>query len=169
MTTNHLATPAAQFHFLTSGVLWHARTPNMWGGTSEVSRRGQTVTITQDMLEASPWIARYLGDEEAQIAKWGEVRIAPGAFPDDLDPWTPGTPEAEAAYWKAHDAAWAETDPAERDRKLRTLREQFGAAPSAQRSSSGRSNLREVEAQRARLDALGRRQTNKSFTMPPRD
>jgi hypothetical protein len=126
---NPYARPAEQFHFLQTGIMWRAKPAVMFGGVSEISERGQTVTITAEMLHASPWISRYLGDPEAQIQKWGEVRIAPGPFPDGQSRWVRGAPDWEEAREAARRRAWAVADPDDRVAAHAAVEREFGPAP----------------------------------------
>lgn len=157
-TTNPLARPAESFHWLVSGIIWHAKAANLFAGTSAISERGQTVTITAEMLDASPWIARYLGNDEAQIARWGEVRIAPGAFPSDVLRWTPGSVEHAEAREGARRRAWAILDPAERAAAREAVERDYGPAAPTSRTLSAPTSSPEQRAaneQRRRLDAGG--------------
>lgn len=132
---NPHARPAEQFHWLVDGIIWHTKRPSMFMGSSEISQRGQTVTITADMLEASPWIARYLGDEPGQVERWGEVRIAPGPFPDDAMPWAYGSPAWQEQREDARRRAWAIADPEERAAARAEVERRFGPAPQTSKST----------------------------------
>lgn len=133
-TVNPYARPAEQFHWLVDGVIWRAKAPNLFAGVSEISRRGQTLTLTDEMLAASPWISRYLGDDDAQLDRWGVVRIAPGPFPDDASRWVHGSPGWAEAREVARKAAWAETDPTRREAARAAVEREFGPAPTTSTS-----------------------------------
>lgn len=154
-TGNSYARPAEQFHFLTTGLIWRTKVPSGFGGVSEISTRGQTVTLTRDMLDANPWIARYLGDDDAQIEKWGEVRIRPGAFPDDASPYVHGAPDWEEAREAARRRAWAIADPEERAAARAEVERRYGPAPTTSRTTEIREHYtvrqaREQAERRAR-------------------
>lgn len=124
-----LPKPGDQFHAVTTGITVATSTSLL--GASTVLTRGQTVTLTADMIEASrdrngdSWLD-LLHDDLAQIARWGEVRIAPGPAPADMAPWLPGSPEEDAAREQARRAAYALVDDAERRLALARVDERFG-------------------------------------------
>ncbi|KZE91779.1 hypothetical protein [Microbacterium sp. TNHR37B] len=152
-TANPYARPAEQFHFLTTGMMWRAKPAALFGSGSEISQRGQTVTITAEMLDASPWISRYLGDPEAQIEKWGEVRIAPGPFPADASPYVHGAPDWEEAREVARRRAWAITDPEERAAARAEVERRYGPAP----TTSSSNEIREHHTERRAREQAERR------------
>ncbi len=161
---NPYARPAEQFHWLVSGVIWHPKAPNMFAGTSEISQRGQVVTITAEMLGASGWLTKYLGDDDAQLRKWGEVRIRPGAWPSGEPTWTPGTPEHAEAREAARRAAHAQPTAEARDAALREVQAIYGGMPTTSRTlnaSTTSPEQRAAEEQRRRMDAAGPRQTTR--------
>lgn len=143
---NAFARPAEQFHWLVDGIIWRAKRAALFGGVSEISRRGQTVTITSEMLDASPWISRYLGDEAAQLDRWGVVRIAPGPFPADASRWTYGDPAWAEAREIARRAAWAETDPERQTAARAAVEREFGPAPTTSTSNEIREHHTERRA-----------------------
>jgi len=121
-------TPGTEFHFLKSGMAYSTDT-SLTGGTT-VSRRGQTGTITQTLLDANVdrnghTFFELLHDEDAQINRWGEIVFAPGPAPADLTAWTPGTVEEAAAREAAHRVALALSDDAERRRAVRAVNQRF--------------------------------------------
>jgi len=131
-TTNPHARPAEQFHWLVSGVVYRIR-PATGFGTSEISSRGQTVTITAEMLHEFPAL-ELLGDADAQIERWGEIRFAPGSWPEGLPAWTPGTREEADAYDAARREAWAQISPQDRDDALREVQRVWGNGPATSRT-----------------------------------
>jgi hypothetical protein len=138
-TTNPHAVPGSSFHWLRSGVLYRSKATDpaviSFTSKSEVSRRGQTVVITADLLGACPWLD-LLGDEQGQVERWGEIRIAPGDWPSDLPTWTPGTREQEEAYDAARREAWGRPVGPERDAALTELRRVWGNGPATSRTLS---------------------------------
>lgn len=137
MTTNPHTVPGSSFHWLTSGTLYRTRKADPghldFSSMSEVSKRGQTVVITEAMLQACSWLD-LLGDEQGQLERWGEIRIAPGDWPADLPTWTPGTREQEEAYDTARREAWGRPVGPERDAALTELRRVWGNGPSTSRT-----------------------------------
>lgn len=132
-SANPLARPAEQFHWLVSGIIWHTREPSLFGGTSEISLRGQTVTLTDEMLSASPWLA-LLGDEQAQVERWGQVRIMPGPWPDGVPTFTPNSPEHVEAREAARRAAWRADTPQQAREALAEVERVFGRGPTTSRT-----------------------------------
>jgi hypothetical protein len=130
MTNNKLPVAGDQFHFLKSGVTF-ASSLN-FAAASEVSRRGQTVTVTDSLIEASldrdgnSWLS-LLDDEDAQIEKWGEVRFALGPAVG-IHEWTPGSPEGRIERDRRHALAWATIDPVERAEALLAVKREFPPA-----------------------------------------
>lgn len=119
--------PGDRFHWLRSGVVF--RVSEDWGG-SEISQRGQTVTVTDALLRANrdrlggSWLD--LLTDEAQITQWGEIRWRPGPAPADLQPWTPGSAEQDIARDRARAAAWALPEGPGRDQALANVDKMFG-------------------------------------------
>lgn len=131
MTTNKTfhASPGERFHALTAATL------PVGGGLfsgGEVVERGRTVTITADLIEATKnkhgvsWLD-LVNDAEGQIEKWGEVRFAPGPWPDDTETWVQGDPVWELNRAKAQSAAWAVADEGDRAKALRAVLSRYGA------------------------------------------
>jgi hypothetical protein len=129
----HLPVPGDQFHVLVSGFTIHTK-PNSFTSTAAVLDRGATVTVTDDLIEASRdrfgnlgWPA-ILHDPEAQVRRWGRVHIAPGPAPAGLQRWEYGDARWADDRARARATAWAETDPDERARKLGELERVYGPA-----------------------------------------
>ena len=90
--------PGSQFHFEKSGFIYVTGKGSRV--FSEISRRGQELEVTQDMIDASldrngrTWL-QYIADEQAQLDRWGSVIMRPGAAPTNADgtpvlsPWQP--------------------------------------------------------------------------------
>jgi hypothetical protein len=72
-----------------------------------------------------------LGDEDAQIKRWGEVTFREGPWPDDLPHHKPGSFEYAEARERARQAAWTLIDPEERAWALAKVNEDFGPPPLA--------------------------------------
>jgi len=153
-TDDPVAAPGSEFHFLKTGIIWRAKPAELFGTGSLVSQRGETFEITVAMLEASPWIGRYLGDEAAQNEKWGEVRIGVGPFPSTASRWVRNSPDWEEAREAARLRAWAIADPEERAQARAAVEAEFGPAPTTSQATEIREHYTErlMREQRERLD-----------------
>ena len=126
-----------QVHFLKSGRSIPQSLPGEFGGGAHLTRRGETITITDRLIDAAKdrlggpgWIG-LVYDEDAQIERFGAVWMRPGPAPTDLEPWEHGRAEWEQAREQARRVAWAEDDPEIRAQKVREHRERFGALPTS--------------------------------------
>ena len=135
MTTSPL--PGEQIHFLASGFMFASSTS--FTAANEISRRGQTVTVTEALIDASKdrlgndsWLA-LVDDNDGQQRRWGKVIFAGGPAPVGLSPWTPGTPEETEAHDHARSAAYALPDGPERREALADVVAVFGR-PSTSRT-----------------------------------
>ena len=125
-------------HFLQDGLTYSlARTNPFVGG--EISRRGQTLHLTAEDVEASRdqsgssfWT---LSDDE-QLALWGKVFFRIGEFPESESLYIRGTMEHAEARERARMAAWALPDGPERAAAFERLTATFGAAPITSRTLS---------------------------------
>lgn len=114
MTTTALR-PGDQFHTLGTLTI---PTGDSYGA---VVPRGQTVTITGEMIEATrdrtgaSWL-ELVDDDEAQISKWGAVMFRRGECPEEVTWWnSPGDTAARGlARTQASEAAREISDPSER-------------------------------------------------------
>lgn len=130
--------------------------------------RGDTFTVTSEMLEASkngagvPGGVSLAADEVEQVRRWGKVRLRVGEAPSDLPRWTHGTAEWREAREAARKSAWSITDPDERAEARARVEQMFGPAPvtSVTLNESPDPSIAAAEAQRRRLDASGVRQVN---------
>lgn len=125
MTT--AATEAEQFlvHFLSS------ITVNLDQHRAEVMVRASELLVTDTVREASidrngnSWLD-LLDNPEAQELRYGRVVFARGPFPAGELTTEPGTPEHEAAAWRAHRDAEHIVNTAERRRALDSARAAYG-------------------------------------------
>lgn len=128
--------PGDVIHFTRTGILWASSLS--FSAPHEVSRRGETVTLTADIIAASldrHGANSWLGlTEEEQISRWGSEVYRPGAAPQDLTTYTPDSTEADVAYGERRTAAWAIGDPERRAEALADLRRDFGTGPSTSRT-----------------------------------
>ena len=127
------AVPAVEVvHFLTA-----ATVPGP-GYLSLALIRGDELTITPELREASidrlgrSWLD-LVHDPEAQIARWGEVRFAPGPWPEVAHRIIPGSPEEEELIAQAWKDAWAQPTDAERTEALKQVRAKYGRPPRGNR------------------------------------
>lgn len=123
--------PGDIIHWLRSGLIF--RISESEHATSEVSKRGSELVITEAILAAgrdrnsenSPW--DLADDQDGQRARWGSQGYARGSRPAGLTNYTPGTTEEEVEYGARHTAAWAVSDPASRAEALAALKAEFGS------------------------------------------
>lgn len=159
-----LPVPGEQVHFIVSGRTIPTALPNEWIGPGNIiTQRGQTVTITDRLIEAAkdrfggPGWVRFIHDEAGQLAHYGQVWVRPDAAPGSMDPWTVGSPEWETAREDARRAAWAETDPERRAAARAAVQARFGDAPvtSVTLNAAENPSVREAREQQERLAARG--------------
>lgn len=153
--------PADTFHCLTTGAT--IATGQGFLSTAHITKAGENIIVTQNMIDASysasgrSWMA-LIGDDSAQLAKWGEVRFRLGRAPEHVQTWTQyGDSDWKEQREQARQAAWAEPNPERRAAALRAVHEKFGAAPvtSTTISTTPDPSIKLAEQQRARLDAGG--------------
>ncbi len=110
-------------------------------------------------LRGNSWLEDL--SEEAQLQRWGAVKLGIGPWPDGLPAWVEvGDPTWVEQYAAARAVAYARPTQAERDEALRELRQRFGAPPTTSRTIAAPTSSPEQRAaaeQRARLDAEGPR------------
>lgn len=130
-----MTTPAAgeQFHFVKSGFSFLAPPT----GLGETSQRGQTVTVTADLIELNEdrsGVSFLDLSPEEQVAKYGEPIWDHGPAPEELHAWAPNSFEQVLARDEARRRAWALDDPAAQRQALREVERIYGRAPSSQQS-----------------------------------
>lgn len=127
---------------LNVGDVFHLRAPMTVALTEHESRafqRGTTIVVTEELLEMSrdrngnSWLD-LVDDPQAQAAKYGAVKFAPGPCPDDVN-WFDG---------EVGDGAWnlaremelervaAISDPVERAAAQKVVVEKFGRKATSQ-------------------------------------
>jgi hypothetical protein len=105
-------------------------------GTASVNLlRGDEIQVTEEMAAAARdrhgrpgWLA-LVHDDDAQIAKWGSVRLRPGRAPHTLAPWTYGSPAWSEARETARREAWGLPTAEARTAALAEVQRVYGAAP----------------------------------------
>jgi hypothetical protein len=128
MTTNTRPEPGEQIHFRESGFTFAVS--EGYSGT-HVSRRGQTITVTAALIEASvdrngdSWLD-LVDDELGQIERWGSVQFGRGPFPEDEPLYVRGTVEWADARAAANKRAHSLPDGPEKAAAFREVFEVFG-------------------------------------------
>ncbi|MFE6255134.1 hypothetical protein [Agromyces sp. NPDC057865] len=135
MTTNTKTklpvSPGDQIHFLQPHSFGIS---DSWLAGEYMARRGETVTITDAIIEQSidregnSWLA-LADDPDAQVARWGRVVFGIGPWPEAEPVLVPGSVEWTEAREIARKAAWSLQDPEARAAARRKVTEDFGAAP----------------------------------------
>lgn len=159
--TAPLPTPGDKFHVLKTGINIH--TGGNFLGCAHTSRAGETVVVTAAMIDASrnaagwSWMS-IIGDDEAQIQKWGEVRFRPGPAPADIQTWNSwGDPDWVEQREAARRDAWAQPTQEARAAALAAVNARFGPPPTTSTiiSSTPDPSIKAAAEQRAALDAGG--------------
>lgn len=124
-------TPGDEISFLASGFSFMAGEHISSG---QVSRRGQTVTVTAGLLEANRdrngvSFVDFVDDPEAQQARYGQVIFQRGPWRAEDDVFIPGSPEAEEERQRQRREAWQLPTEAERSERLSAIERRFGPAP----------------------------------------
>ncbi|UQB14588.1 hypothetical protein [Clavibacter nebraskensis] len=118
---NHLPEPGTTIHALDAIVLCDV-----------ALRRGDSLVLTQKMIDLTinahgKSFLSIVDDEDAQIEKWGAVKIGLGPFPDDLTPWVKGSPDEDIERDRRMRLAWAKTNPTERYDELEAIHRELGS------------------------------------------
>lgn len=140
MTTTTKIQPGESVHWLQDGFSYSVR--DDWS-TGEVSRRGQTVTVTSEMVFANSdregtSFFDLVDDPDEQVRRWGAVFLGRGEFPATEPLHIRGTPAWERAREDARVAAWANPDETARGKALRAVLKDFGPAPTHQTTTEYR-------------------------------
>lgn len=97
-----------------------------------VHKRGDQIELTAERIEGNrDRLGRsWLDDlsEEGQLARWGEVRVGVGPWPEDLPAWSYGDPLWQMAREQACRAAWRHEDAATRRQALAEVEQIYGPA-----------------------------------------
>lgn len=133
--TSRIAAPGERVTALLDG-LSIATGAGALGGAGMTLARGQTLVVTDALIEASRdrngaigWPA-LVHDEAAQLALWGRRMLAPADdVVEDLTVPEYGTPDWAEAREAARKAAWNVEDPRERALARAAVERKFGAAP----------------------------------------
>lgn len=131
-TTKTTIQPGQCLHFLISGFSFSTLLGFL--GTATISTRGQTVTATQALLDASKdtqgasWLD-LVDDPQAQTARWGHQVFARGPAPEGIESWVPGDPEWYSQREEARAAAWSLPTGRARKDALAAVQARFGNAP----------------------------------------
>lgn len=122
-------------HFVKTGMLFRYKEPDgIFVAGSEVSQRGQNVTITDEFRRAATgttgvcWLDYT---DEEQLEHWGAIFFRRGPAPASLTWYEPGTVEEDIA----RDAALAEANALpegdKRNRAVAEVRRVFGHLPTS--------------------------------------
>lgn len=128
--------PGDQIHFLRSGFSFGTKLEDPTGVFVHTSTRGETITITQGIIECSKdrngdsWL-ELVDDLDAQARRWSHgPYFAAGPAPEDMTAWEPFTIEATLEFEARRQVIYdTEKDPDQLAIRLREL----------QRSPLGRS------------------------------
>jgi hypothetical protein len=107
--------------------------------SGHTSRRGETATLTDQLIEASKdrlgfsWLS-LANDVPGQEARWGQRMFGIGPWPESASKWMPGTVESQRERERQRVAAHRIADDHERAVALRNIAAEFGPADSGQRS-----------------------------------
>jgi hypothetical protein len=98
--------PGDVVHFVNPGIALGTKENDIQGAFVCLGERATALVITDEILRVnrdrngnSP--LDLVDDEEAQIRRWGERKIARGPVPDGLSWFVPGSAEHEFAYQEA--------------------------------------------------------------------
>lgn len=122
-------------HSLDEGGISILRSTSIFGAPSTVLYRGDEIEIDTAMLEADrdrygrPSWSALVNDEDAQIQKWGFVRLRAGRAPRDLQPWSRGSALWAEKREAARREAWAQPSAEARAEALREVQRVYGDAP----------------------------------------
>lgn len=134
-TGRRIAQPGEWMHSVDESGVKIMRSSSIFGAPSVNLLRGDEIEIHQAMLDADrdrhgrPSWSALMYDEDAQIRKWGSVRLRPGRAPQSLRPWTRGS-----ALWAeqreiARRQAWAQPTAEGRTEALAEVHRVYGDAP----------------------------------------
>ncbi|HYP73136.1 hypothetical protein [uncultured Microbacterium sp.] len=139
-----IPSPGDTLHCLRSGLTVNLGGGSMITGRAVVLERGQTFTVTSEMIEAArdrngslatSWVG-VVYDEERQVKRYGAVMVRPGPAPSDLRPWEYGTPEWMRARDTARRRAYALPSEAERAEALAEVERIYGPAGSTSKTTA---------------------------------
>jgi len=167
-SARRIPAPGETIHVLRSGLLVHTGEGSLMSGRAVILDRGQTFTVTSAMIDAmrdrhgsldSSWLS-LVYDDDAQIARYGEVIVRPGPAPEDLRPWVHGGPEWQVARDAARRRAWALPSEAEQHAALAEGEREYGPARSTSQTTAtyrpGEHPTERAAAQQARDFAAAR-------------
>ena len=152
--------PGDTFHAVLTGSTFSTGAGFM--ASAHVTRAAENIIVTQKMIDASysasgrSWMA-LIGDDDAQIRKWGEVRFRLGPAPLDAPTWNA---HGDVEWTRARDAAkaeaWAMPTAEARAAALAAVDARFGPLPTtATYWTQVDPSIAAAEAQRKALDEGG--------------
>ncbi len=104
------------------------------GGQGQVTEYGSEMIVTPEFHDHNrdrngDSFLDVLGDESAQIKRWGRVLVQRGPWPDNVSRVEPGSQRWRDDYEAARKEAHQMASPEKRDARLSDLRKQYGPAP----------------------------------------
>lgn len=165
--------PGDEIHVLVTGV--SISTGGGFTASAHTSRAGETICLTAAMIDASrdtfgnSWMS-LIGDDAAQVERWGEVRFRLGRAPEGTPTWgAVGDSDWREQREDARKAAWAEADPVRRAAALQDVHDRFGPAPvtSTILNTTPDPSIAAAEAQQKALDAGGVRHVSHYVAVEP--
>lgn len=160
-SAGRIPSPGDTLHCLRSGLTISLGGGSLMSGRAVVLERGQTFTVTSEMIAATrdrhgsldgSWLS-LVYDEPGQIARYGAVTVRPGPAPADLRPWEYGTPDWHNARDAARRRAYALPSEAERADALAEVERIYGPARS---TSATTATYREHHTERAAREQADR-------------
>lgn len=122
--------PGDEFHVLRTGI--SIATGRGLLSAAHQTTAGETVIATAEMIAASysaggrSWMA-IIGDDDAQLDRWGEIRFRLGRAPEDIQRWNEwGDSQWVELREQARREAWAQPTAAARAEALAAVHERFG-------------------------------------------
>lgn len=128
----------------------------IWAGA--VRARGERIVVTS---EDSPEKLAVVLDVNAQVARWGEQRLAV-ELPEHFEHFEQGTVERDLEYQRRRAEAYAQPVERLRDEALRKLTADFGMPPATSRTLTGPTDA-SLEQYRARQRAMDAQQPQRAF------
>ena len=111
--------------------------PGFSGG--RVTEHGQEIDLTAELLDLNSdrngrCLFDLVGDEDAQVRRFGKVMMRPGPWPQSELRVEYGTQRWREQYDREHTLAWEITDPQTRAERLELLQKTYGGPPPTSRT-----------------------------------
>lgn len=149
--------PGDMIHAARGGV-----TISVGNGFGHVTTPGESICVTAAMIAASfdnfgqSWMS-LIGDDDAQVERWGAVSFRLGRAPEGVQTWNArGDSDWVEQREAARREAWAQPTVEARNAAMAAMHARFGPAPTtAVYTKIVDPSVRLAEEQRAALDAGG--------------